>query len=593
MSEALDQHYRYVYLSLLCERYEKAAKRSGTREGCIAAMWHTTQAVKMGVDSTETSINRFGVANDQIATMARKAADDSGMETPVIPSATASEPASDANGCDAEIDINLGDPSRDTRLNVPVGPDIELSASYADALQNTFDAMGVNPEIISADELLDYFDKCLDCDLKMEFSWQLQPFNLMAGFEDFLRQLEEIIDEILGMLNPQDMLLDLCDFFDGFSLICIPDLIMLLLALAMLIKKYVMLAISFSFDWTMIIGPIIKWIVDAIAALIQQIMQIVIAPIDCAIGIMQSVQEVIDAADELQDTMMAAGQALAGQATLGLTDLGGIDASASPTPGITSTTASNMPGGFMGGDLEGSERWTDSGNPIETAQAGFSLARDVTNSAGAALSEATGGFLSLDRNSGDAASQGAAAATIPTGFTVGINDTFQTFFDKRRKAKEEGTNEVPAIGDIKVFKKAILAMQDFKQMIVDFFSQILFVVKSLNSLFGGKLALNVEAMGIIMLITDLIKLIQIVIALKKGGLENCDQLRDNPDAVMEAVRKVYPDMTLRLSAAGDSIDIEHDSGMYQGSMPLPECSTDLSDEEKQRIRARIESITGN
>ena len=568
----MEQHYRYVYLSLLCERYEKAAKRSGTREGCIAAMWHTTQAVAMGVESTRISIDRFGVANDQIAELARHNIDNEKSETPIIPSATAETGEKNACATEKGIDINLFDPGRETKLNVEVGPDIEVSVAYADAIQDVFDAMGISPSIISADELLDYFDKCLDCDLKMEFEWQLQPLNLMLGFEDFLQQLEDIIDEILAALNPNDMLLDLCDFFDGFSIICIPDLVMLLLALAMLIKKYVMLSISISLDWTMIIGPIIKWIVDAIASLIQQIMQIVIAPIDCAIGIFRSVQDVIDAADQLQDTMMAAGQALAGQATLGMTDLGGIDASASPTPGITSTTAANMPGN----------------------EKGFRLARDVTGNASAALSDATGGFLSIDKNSGDAASQAVGATTIPTGFTVGVGDTFQTFFDKRRKAKEEGTNKVPAIGDIKLFKKAILALQDFKQMIVDFFSQILFVLKSLNALFSGKLALNVEAMGIIMLITDLIKLIQIIIALKKGGLENCDQLRDNPEKVMGAINIVYPDRVLTLDTSGDTvaINVQDGSGLYEGEIVLPEGSTDLTPEDKARIVANVSRVTG-
>jgi hypothetical protein len=183
-----------------------------------------------------------------------------------------------------------------------------------------------------------------------------------------------------------------------------------------------------------------------------------------------------------------------------------------------------------------------------------------------------------------------AGVTIPTGFTVGVGDTFQTFFDARRKAKKEGTNDIPAIGDIKIFKKAILAMQDFKQMIVDFFSQILFVVKSLNALFGGKLALNIEAMGIIMLIVDLIKLIQIIIALKKGGLESCDELRDNPQQVMRAIGLVYPNARLSLTTSGDAIDII--DGQYQARIPLPECSSDLTSEDKNRIRARVSSITG-
>jgi hypothetical protein len=583
-----DEHYRYVYLSLICQRYEQAAKRAGTREGATAATWHSVQTCSMAVDSTEVSLNRFGKANDFLAQKASEQAAKSKKSVSVPPAGRgASQGSGEESFCDAEVDINLGDPSKNSVLNVSLGGTvIEKSQPYKSMLQKSLDEMGVSSEILSADEILDYFDDCFDCDLKTEFSWQIQPLNLLLGFEDFLKDIEEIMDAIGKMLDPMDMLVDLCDFFDGFSLICIPDLIMLLLALSMLIKKYIMMALSISIDWTMILGPIIKWIVDAIAALIQQVMQLVMAPIDCAIGAMRTVQELIDAADELQDTMMAAGSAL-GDMVGG----SGPNLSVSPTPGITATTAANMPGGFMGGDLEGSERWTESGDPIETANAGFSLARDVTNSAGQAVSDATSGFLSFDRNSSGAASENAMPGTIPTGFTVGVSDTFQSFMDKRRKSREDGTNKVPAIGDIKTFQKSILALQDFKQMIADFFSQILFVVKSLNSLFGGKLALNIEAMGIIMLITDLIKLIQIVIALGKGGLKNCDDLKENPEKVMQAISIVYPNEKLSLTSKGDAIQV---SNLYQERLiPLPGCTGDLTEEDRSRIRNRISRITGN
>ena len=70
MSSA-DEHYRYNYLSLICQRYESAAKRSGTREGATAALWHSLQTCSMAVDSTQVSIDRFGNANDWLAKKAK------------------------------------------------------------------------------------------------------------------------------------------------------------------------------------------------------------------------------------------------------------------------------------------------------------------------------------------------------------------------------------------------------------------------------------------------------------------------------------------------------------------------------------------
>ena len=93
-----------------------------------------------------------------------------------------------------------------------------------------------------------------------------------------------------------------------------------------------------------------------------------------------------------------------------------------------------------------------------------------------------------------------------------------------------------------------------------------------------------------MLIIDLIKAIQIIIMLKKAGLASCDEIRDNPEKLMDALRVVYPDKLFKIST--DGLSIEAEDNLYRTTIPLPECSTNLSDEEKASIRNRVSKITG-
>jgi hypothetical protein len=135
-------------------------------------------------------------------------------------------------------------------------------------------------------------------------------------------------------------------------------------------------------------------------------------------------------------------------------------------------------------------------------------------------------------------------------------------------------------------------VQDARQWIVDLFSQILFVVKSVNALFSGKIALNVEAMGIIMLIIDLMNLIMMVIVLKKEGLKGCEDLKDNPEKVLRAFKRTYPNIEFSLSPDGKEVRASDRTGLHKRAIPLPECSGDLTDVERQRLRDGMARITG-
>lgn len=589
MARIKEEHYRYAYLSDLTTEYRKAAIESGTRKGTVAAMWQPVKGVSFVVNSTNNMLDSFDRFSRDANDATRKNIEREANRNKTAQSSTESTTTS---GCDANqgpekqtfktLLRDVGDSSRNASLDYTITPGND------GPLQQL---LGKNPDnILGLDEdILRYLQECWDCDLKIQFDWQLKPLNLLIGLEGFLDDIEDLIDMINDMLDPAKFLANFCDFFDGFSWICPPDLVALLLALAMLIKKYMMLAININLDWTALLGPLIKWIIDAIASFLQQIVQIIVAPLDCVIGALQSIQSVIDAADELGDTAISAASYLS-------SGMGMFDGETNPTSSITAS--------------KGNDRWQsyyDEEKERESIPKQFkSVNEEIKKNPNASFEDTdfaakTDAIKETQRDGFQTLGFGLARKVvddsanfqknieknkfnIPTGINIGVNDTFDSFFAKRKKDKEQG-KAVFDLSKISVFKTSILAVQTARQYIVDFFNQILFALTSLNAMFNAKLSLNVESLGLILLIIDLIKLIKMLIELKHA---NCQNLKDNPELVLRALERQYPNMTFELT---DNGTIERtDSDLYTIKVPLDSCDTNRTSEEVSRSRKLKESV---
>ena len=594
MARNKDEHYRYTYLSDLCTEYRKAAIASGTRKGTVAAMWSPVKNVSFVIESTENMLDSFDTFGREVRSKStgRTTGPTEGFEE----DSTKTEKTSGCGDTEEKQTFksfinDLADPTEDASLELEVeGTRRIKSASnqlYIDKL----------PGVEGIDEdILNYLEECWDCDLKVSFDWQLKPLNLLIGLEGFLDDIEDLLDMLNDMLDPSKFLANFCDFFDGFNWICPPDLVALLLALAMLIKKYMMLAIDLNLDWTALLGPIIKWIVDAIASFLQQIVQIIVAPLDCVIGVLQSIQSVIDAADELGDTAIAAANYLSN----GVGSM--FEGETRPTSSIVASKGNptwdhyydkeNTNGSIASqfkrvneevsqGNTEGflqtpaqeridARRETQRGGPQIK---GFKLAREIVDD-------------TVRRENEDQKNR----FTIPTGFSVGVDDTFDTFFAKRKKDRAEGIAPFD-LSKIGIFKTSIMAVQSARQYIVDFFNQILYAITSLNAIFNAKLSLNIESLGLILLLIDLIKLIKMIISLKHA---NCDTLKNNPELVLQTLKQTYPMMDFELSG-NNTIELT-DGLLYNTQVPLDSCDqSGRSPEEAARamnLKMTIEKISG-
>jgi hypothetical protein len=129
------------------------------------------------------------------------------------------------------------------------------------------------------DECIPCLDRTLDVDL-------LAPLeDLLDDFENDLLDRWNTLRSIWELLNSDDFYADICDLMDFFSFQCLPDLVAIL---SMLLWLWKSLLESFSIDingslWSLI-GMLIGPFLAGLESVIQQYIDMIMAPIDCIIS---------------------------------------------------------------------------------------------------------------------------------------------------------------------------------------------------------------------------------------------------------------------------------------------------------------------
>jgi len=129
------------------------------------------------------------------------------------------------------------------------------------------------------DECIPCLDRTLDIDL-------LAPLEgLLNDFENDLLDRWNSLKNIWDLLNSDDFYSDICDLMDFFSYQCIPDLVAILSLLLWLWKSLLQ---SFQVDingaiWSLI-GMMLGPMLTSLESVIQQYIDMIMAPIDCIIN---------------------------------------------------------------------------------------------------------------------------------------------------------------------------------------------------------------------------------------------------------------------------------------------------------------------
>jgi len=534
-----EEMYQYQYVSIIVDEFEKAALKSGTREGAMVFAMPAIAACRQILDSgEETIINSSGTASQS-----RPAGDgNSGL------SGSGSAPGASAEGTTTPGVVHtpghascefpdLVDPSQDFRgLDItPPGASVDASLDFAELIA---EVLGDEQSDITQDMIKEWLEECQPCDLRLNFAWQFQPTNLLEPFNQMFDQIEQMIDQFANRIDPFKSLQGLCTLLDALKGACIPDLIMILMSLKMLIGKYTSFGLDIKLDWTTVLGPILKLILDAVLALFQAIMQIMTAPIDCSIAMLEGINELINQGTELAGAVYGVGKALSDTANGEGTTVPGIgtDWSFEQSPEI----------GYEPGDVRLAKETDESATFASVAEElapGFPKPDAFSNNPGAR------GFGQQGLGSG-------ANNKIKTGGKISGSDSFDDYLNN------------PDFKDIDALQQVILALRDAKGYIENLFSNLQYGVQSLNAFITGGLSFQFSAAGGLIAVLDLISMITMIIRMFRNHGKDvedwCKFLEENPQVLQEQLAITYPNADVTVA----NKDIHLTQGSRSGTITV-------------------------
>jgi len=341
----------------------------------------------------------------------------------------------------------------------------------------------------------------------------------MLPINGMLDTINNSINLFLSQLDPFKSLGNLCDLLNQLKSFCIPDLIALLLSLKLLLKKHLTAAFQIKLDWTVLLGPILKVIIDSIASLLENILAVLLAPIDCVLAVLNTANDLEKAArgftEGLASMTNQTGDYSGNQAQGGT----GVD-SDFKVSGLTARDVKWDPNAKEGnkapdpGKLQVSDRF------FNGPQAG---------GGGKGLGGSKGTGFGVESSAG---------FTLPTGFIL-----------------KKDTNTLNALKDPEWvnstwLEKLIVPVQEARQFIVDTVGNILKALYSLEALVSGGLGLNLDILSILTFVSDMINLIMMIIKLiqkNKDVSDWCSFLEENPQLLEQHLRDRFGPVRVEVS----------------------------------------------
>ena len=150
-----------------------------------------------------------------------------------------------------------------------------------------------------------YLEDCLGCEGRIRFE-----FEMMPGAEFFLRieqifdEIEKAINQLINAFKPNEKFIDqLCALIGILlNIHCPQDLINLALAIQLLLTQKLSLLLNIKINWWGLFGFAIKWFLDLLSNLIEQLANILEAPLKCLLSAMTAGLQVLRAFDAAFDT---------------------------------------------------------------------------------------------------------------------------------------------------------------------------------------------------------------------------------------------------------------------------------------------------
>lgn len=423
-----------------------------------------------------------------------------------------------------------------------------------------------------------YAERCFNCMTSLDFNWQVQPINFMSEFDKLLRQMEDLLDWMARRANPQSVFQWLCNFDWLFTALCPTSWVGLLGMLSALLIKYQMDSFSLSLDWTSIVGPIIKGIMDAIVSLIEALIALVLQPIDCVIGVLRTIDNVVDSGMEALNQVYGFGDYLL--------------STRNPVGGLGKQIHDKASGKkSYPWEGKGSENEVDrvlpgieGGSPYKvTSKPESNMLEPATEVWGDLLPD----WQPLGMSNKPDSSQ--KVSSVVTGITIAGNSTLT-------EETQKGIFENPNFNGL---NGAILGLQELKQWITELGDNLITGLRSLSKMFGGRLNLSVQKSGLIMFVLDLIALVKAIMKIKSEGCSegNSDDNMLNMASGLKAedLLEITPQEVASIAAlektllGKEGFKLESSDGVWQTNIEIDRCSS-VVPEDAQRVFRDIKDM---
>jgi hypothetical protein len=134
-------------------------------------------------------------------------------------------------------------------------------------------------------------EKCFDCLININLEYAIPALEFTFDFSKQLQKIKELLAQLSRDLDPTLIFKMICEVGLNFgkNLICPSQLVGIQLLLPMLFGKYSLDLAKIRFDWTVVIGALVKTIVGAITSYVENIPKMIVPFIDCAINSIRAV----------------------------------------------------------------------------------------------------------------------------------------------------------------------------------------------------------------------------------------------------------------------------------------------------------------
>ena len=409
----------------------------------------------------------------------------------------------------------------------------------------------------------EWMRKCLGCDIKFDFDFELLPWELVNPLSRLLDELERLLEMIELALNDFGPIEDLCLLLNALKLVCLPQILQALAALRARLRHAALNALKVSFDWTSIFGGMLSAILTSITAAIGNLKSMFDSGLDCALTSLKTTAQIQREAAALIE-----------------------DLSRHSTPGLLETeleifrrdvSQTNEP--FV--EIDGEQStipYLDSDVDQDAVLSATVLVSGDDGKLDAAAVSSSRGPLFFDDDPEDGSE---SVVSFPTSFALTSDMTL-----------DEAMLH-PKWGDADWAAKLIIPIQDAKKWLNDLLTKIQRSIQSLNALVGQGVTVQIANTAIVMYLTNMIRILMTAMRLLASFpdiLDWCKEAEENPERLHSALEEAFPGIELRRteSTPGGSGSTAATDIVYAGRVikTLPTCMKkgDVSPQVEQWIR---------